>query len=374
MPSFSIVRNSPIIRTPRLMQCEGLFDISPLTKSEQTWQVDLNLPESWHVGLIVGPSGSGKTTIAREVFGDHLCGTWEWPAEKSILDGFPDAMSIKEIVALLSSVGFSSPPSWLRPFHVLSNGEQFRVNLARALAEMSDLAVVDEFSSVVDRTVAQIGSAAIAKTVRRRKQQFIAVSCHYDIIEWLEPDWIYQPHLNELTRGCQRRPPIKLEIKRTHYSVWRLFRKHHYLDTDLHRGAICFCAFWKGMPVAFSATLHMPHPRSRNLKREHRLVCLPDYQGVGIGNAVSAYIGSLWTALGWRYTSVTSNPAMIHARAKSRDWKMYSAPTMKGEIFPKGCLRKRHRQSIPTRLRASFEYVGKALDAQEARSVLAGVV
>ena len=60
---------------------------------------------------------------------------------------------------------------WLRPFHVLSNGEQFRATIARALAESAkgrELVVIDEFTSVVDRTVAQIGSAAIAKTIRRR--------------------------------------------------------------------------------------------------------------------------------------------------------------------------------------------------------------
>ena len=87
----------------------------------------------------------------------------------------------------MSSVGFSSPPSWVRPYHVLSNGEQFRVDIARTLSEKPQLAIVDEFTSVVDRTVAQIGSSAIQKTVRRRGQKFIAVSCHYDIVKWLEP-------------------------------------------------------------------------------------------------------------------------------------------------------------------------------------------
>ncbi len=78
-------------------------------------------------------------------------------------------MAIKEITALLSSVGFSSPLAWLRPFEGLSIGERFRVTMARALAETRDLTVIDELTSVVDRTVAQIGSAAIAKTVRRRQ-------------------------------------------------------------------------------------------------------------------------------------------------------------------------------------------------------------
>ena len=79
--------------------------------------------------------------------------------------------------------------------------------------------------------------AAIAKAVRRRKQKFIAVSCHHDIIEWLQPDWIYEPAGDQLTlpRGSLQRPKIELEIFRVHYPAWELFRKHHYLDTNLNR-------------------------------------------------------------------------------------------------------------------------------------------
>lgn len=217
-----INRESQVIKTPRVLQLNGIFDIPPSDRSAESWKINLQLPEQWNVGLIVGPSGSGKTTIARELFGDYLVKDWPWPDDKSIVDGFPRDMSIKDIVALLSSVGFSSPPSWVRPFRVLSNGEQFRVNMARTLCEMKELAVVDEFTSIVDRTVAQIGSAAIAKTVRKRQQRFIAVSCHYDIANWLEPDWVYQPHINELYTGryLYQRPKIELEVKRVHHSAW----------------------------------------------------------------------------------------------------------------------------------------------------------
>jgi ABC-type glutathione transport system ATPase component len=164
-----IERPTEVQQTARVKQASGLFDLPPARKSEQVWDVDLSgLPHEWHVGVIVGPSGAGKTTVTTELFGKELVAGWPWPVDKSILDGFPVGMSIKDITGLLSSVGFSSPPAWLRPFHVLSNGQQFRVNLARTLAEKPGLAVVDEFTSVVDRTVAQIGSAAVAKTVRRR--------------------------------------------------------------------------------------------------------------------------------------------------------------------------------------------------------------
>lgn len=371
MPCINIVKQSDIIRTPRLMQMEGMFDVAPSKQSEEQWSINFELPALWNVGLIVGPSGSGKTTVARELFGNNMMSEWEWPVDKSLLDGFPVNMSIREIVELLSSVGFSSPPSWVRPFHVLSNGEQFRVNMARTLAEQKDLSVVDEFTSVVDRTVAQIGSAAIAKTVRRRNQQFVAVSCHYDIAEWLEPDWVYQPHINEFHNGRYlQRPKIKLEIRRVHSSAWQVFRKHHYLDTNLHPGAMCWGAFWNNTPIGFVAILHFPHPKARNIKREHRVVCLPDYQGVGVGNALSAYAGAMCKAMGFRYQSQTSHPAMIRSRAKSTKWRMIAKPNNKTKVMVSGGADQwQGKTKLSTRLRATFEYVGPALDEVEAQSV-----
>jgi ABC-type thiamine transport system ATPase subunit len=355
------------------MQMEGMFDVPPSQRSAETWTVNLALPEQWNVGLIVGPSGSGKTTIARELFSEHIVAGWDWPADKSILDGFSAGMSIKDIVELLSSVGFSSPPSWVRPFHVLSNGEQFRVNMARTLAENKELAVVDEFTSVVDRTVAQIGSAAIQKTVRRRNQKFIAVSCHYDIIDWLEPDWVFQPHTGEflLGRSLHQRPKIELTIRRVHSSAWQLFRKHHYLDTNLNTSAVCFCAFWQGVPVAFTAVLHFPHPTRKNTKREHRTVCLPDYQGVGIDNAMSAYIGSVCRGLGYSFLSTTSHPGMIKARSLSKIWKMNKAPKTNSGGMASSIQSLRKTYAIG-RVTAAFEYIGPALPRDEARRVWNG--
>lgn len=372
MPSLNILRESPIVHTPRSMQIEGMFDLPSKDKTRQEWRVSFELPEEWNIGVIVGPSGSGKSTVARELFGEHMVSAFDWPVDKAIVDGFPSEMGIKEIVQLMSSVGFSSPPSWLKPFHVLSNGEQFRVTMARALAENRDLCVVDEFTSVVDRTVAKIGSAAIAKTIRRRKQQFVAVTCHYDVLEWLEPDWIYQPHVNsfELPRGRLQRPPIEIEVRRVHRSAWQLFKHHHYLSADIATGAICFCAFIDDSPVAFDAWLPFVGRLKSNQKarRGHRTVCLPDYQGVGIGNALFTHIASAWSALGFRAFSNTGHPAEINKRARSREWKMTSRPKMR----PKDGGKIRTATRATNRLVASFEYVGPVMDRAAAEVLING--
>lgn len=359
MSRVDIVKESHVVRSPRVIQLEGIFGLPVEKKSRVEWSVDLPLEQrEWNIGLIVGPSGCGKTTIARELFKNELVRCFDWFQKKSIVDGFPKEMGIKEITALLSSVGFSSPPSWLRPYHLLSNGEQFRVTLARALAEQPELAVIDEFTSVVDRSVAKIGSSAVAKAVRKRQQKFVALACHYDIIDWLDPDWIYQPGIDEFQWRCERqsRPPISLKIINVHRSAWELFRKYHYLDSTIQQSSNCFLALVDDRPAAFTAVIHFPHKTSPSF-REHRTVCLPDFQGAGIGNALSEYVASLYCCKK-AYTSITGHPAMIRHRAKSKLWKMLRSPsTVKRQVGLEQN-RKRRIASSSGRVTASFRYIG----------------
>ena len=366
MPSTRIVRTTDVNRSVRVAQVEGIFSIQPSERNAVEWDVSFDLPDEWNIGLIVGPSGSGKTTVARELFGEHIVDGWEWGKDTSLLDSFPEDMSIKDITALLSSVGFSTPASWVRPFHVLSNGEQFRVNMARTMAEMRDgVAVVDEFTSVVDRTVAQIGSAAIAKTIRRRKQQLIAVTCHYDVAEWLEPDWVYQPHTGAFEAGRSlRRPTINLTVRRVHYQAWKIFGTYHYLDHDINHASHCYCAFINDQPVAFCAVLPHPHATKPGW-RFHRLVCLPDYQGVGIGSVLADHVGSIFAASGKPVYRTLAHPAVIHAANKSPNWHMYRKPSASPKQG-KNSIRKDDISVARDRLIAGFRYVGPAIPQQDA--------
>jgi hypothetical protein len=334
------------------------------------WTVELPLHENdWNIGLIVGPSGCGKSTIARSLFADAMTVDdlhTAWPADRCVLDAFPEVMPIKEIVQLLSSVGFASPPAWLRPYHVLSTGQRFRCDLALLLARSPRLAVMDEYTSVVDRTVAQIGSAALAKTVRQRRQRFVAVTCHEDVEVWLQPDWTYQPATSTFTWRClQRRPPIALNVFRCRRAAWTLFRAHHYLSHDLAPGAVCLLAAWHDRPVALSAWVN--HMSRRGGKREHRTVTLPDFQGVGIGMALSTFCASLWKALGHRAVSTTTHPAFAAARLRSAHWRMTRSPSLAGSRVEHKIRGFRHAAN---RLTAGFEYVGPALDRRVAERVL----
>ncbi len=323
-----LVLESEIARTPRVVQTEGIFDVPAAEKSRVEYHLDVPLDEQpWSVGLIVGPSGAGKSSVARHLFGDALIDGYEWPNGKAIVDGF-GALPIRDTTAALNSVGFSSPPNWVRPFSVLSNGERFRANLARAIVDERPLVAVDEFTSVVDRQSALVASHSLAKAVRAKPgKRFVAVTCHYDVLDWLQPDWVLEPHIGKFDwRSVQPRPRVTLDLVRCDHSAWRWFAPHHYLSADLNKSARCFVGLVDGSPAAFVALRHFVHPRVSNIQQVTRVVVMPEFQGLGLGRHMLAFAGAMATTAGHRCAITTSHPALIASLARSVDWRMTSRP------------------------------------------------
>lgn len=199
MSDFNIVKNVDIDNTFRVAKIKNDFDIKEEHLAEN-FSGKIKTPENWNIGLIVGSSGTGKSTIGYELFGEKIIDNFKYES-KSVIDDMPKKSNIDDISKMFYSVGFGSVPSWLKPYNVLSNGEKMRVDLARKMLE-SDFIVFDEFTSVVDREVAKTMSIAIRKMIDRNKEKkFVAISCHYDIIEYLQPDWIFDT--NEMKQVFQ---------------------------------------------------------------------------------------------------------------------------------------------------------------------------
>lgn len=324
MPRVDVVAECPVYDSFRVQQVAGMFDVTVEEKCRQAFSVEVPaLDENWGIGVVVGPSGSGKSTIAREAFGKYLYADEPWREDQAVIDGFGETPT-KTIGGMLTAVGFSSPPAWVKPYSVLSNGEKFRCDLARALLRDTPLVVFDEFTSVVDRTVAKIGSAAVAKALRTGKiaKRFVAVTCHYDIVEWLEPDWVLDMASGTLERRRLRRPPIELEIYRGKVAGWKLFARHHYLNAKLAPAAVCYYALHQGEPVGICAFLPMLGKKGR--RRISRIVVLPDYQGVGIGTRLLHASAELVRRAGNRVSITTGHPAMIEHLKRSPLWRVTS--------------------------------------------------
>lgn len=309
----------------RAAAVKSLFNV----ESGADFSIEANLPidqEDWQIGVIVGPSGSGKTSLGAKI-GPLYQPTW--PDNEPIIDAIAPHQGFDVVTGALASVGLGSVPTWLRPYPVLSNGEKFRATLAKLVCEAPALAVIDEFSSVVDRQIAQIGAGAFAKGWRRTTGKVVLLSCHYDILDWVSPDWVFDTSTGEFQRGLlRRRPKIEMEIHQTNWSYWPLFESHHYLKLPHMIAATCYVATVNGEPVAHLAVSTRPGLVEG---RACRLVVMPEWQGAGVGMRFLNAVCEQWLQGKNRYQKPlptlfhTSHPGLAAALRRDPKWTQVSA-------------------------------------------------
>ena len=359
---ISIVLESGVDLSMKARQVCGMFDCPPEEKQRLSWDVDFPISEKpWSVGLIVGPSGCGKSTIANHVWRDEMKWQPKW-TKRSVIDDF-DAGST-ETTNALNAVGFNTVPAWLRPYSVLSNGEQFRVEMARRILEQPGTIVIDEFTSVVDRQVAKIASHAVQKYARKKGRQMVAVSCHEDVIEWLQPDWVLTPANREFAwRSVRQRPRLNCHVARLPYEAWSLFAPHHYMSAEMNKAARCFGLWCENTLAAFTGILHFPHPVAQNIKTISRTVTLPDYQGVGLNFVLNETLGRAYSTLGYRLRNYPAHA--LYARAfRPNEWKMIRKL---GTLARRDVVR--HKNNAP-RSCGVYEWVGGKMDREDAKRLI----
>lgn len=311
----------------RAARVKSLFNVD----SGANFNLDVNLPlesEPWQIGVVVGPSGSGKTSIGNALWGTDAVYKPTWPARKPIIDAIAPKGGFDDVTAALSSVGLGSVPTWLRPYSVLSNGEQFRANLARLITEAPPRAVLDEFSSVVDRQIAQVGAGAFAKAWRRTNGQVVLLSCHYDILDWIRPDWVFDTATGSFQRGWLRpRPRIDVELWETDWRHWPQFEPHHYLKLPKMIAATNYVATVDGQLVAHLGVSTRPGMIEA---RACRLVVMPEWQGAGVGIRFLDAVCERWLQGQNRYAKQmrtlfhTSHPGLAAALRRNPRWTQVS--------------------------------------------------
>lgn len=321
---MEIVLKSNVNRDEYTDYIQDHFDLSVGDIAEVRIPNNLNLSRlgDWNIGVICGASGSGKSTIL------HSLGEIkevEFDNNKPLISNF-SPMTPQEASQILCAMGLASVPTWIRPYSSLSNGEKYRAEVAKRISSESvgGIILVDEYTSVVDRNVAKSMSNALQKYIRKEKKQIILATCHYDILEWLQPDWIYD--LNKggaLEKGdCLRqRPQISLQVYRTEPDTWQLFKKHHYMTQEMNRSAMCFCFTWENQLVAFASILPQLGRGVGKAMRMTRLVILPDFQGLGLGGKILDFMGGICCANGFKFYIKTVNPRMGYHLEHSDKWK-----------------------------------------------------
>lgn len=301
-----------------MISVEDVFEKYDLIDVDESFPIP-KLPQSGLI-LLCGSSGSGKSTILKHHFGDERVSFGSDP----IICEFSTPTQAERF---LIACGLRSIPVWKRLYHTLSNGEKHRAECAKALD--SGFEFIDEFTSVVDRDTAKSLSYSIQKHFRESgRKRLVIASCHRDIIDWLNPDYLYDTDAQDWDyshspRGCLWRPSISITVRseRIGEDLWRIFRKHHYLSASYNKASNAFAAEINGKIVGMCSILSFPSGTFSNAWREHRTVVLPEFQGLGIGTALSETVAQLVVDNGCRFFSKTSHPAFGLHRDRSNLWR-----------------------------------------------------
>jgi len=255
----------------------------------------------------------------------------------------------------------------LRPVCTLSNGQKARAEAAILMCN-NDMTVIDEWTSVVDRTVAKVMSHCIQKHTRKENKRIVLLSCHYDVLEWLNPDWVIDCNKQEyvdrrsVRLDFKRTERLQFDIRETTRNTWKYFSKYHYLTDTMPGGHTKIFGLWHDQnQIGFICYAnYVPYRKSqRNQKmimHANRIVIHPDYAGMGLGimmtNESAKYL-SKWYKIMCKFSSVPIYKSM----KKSPFWKIVDVKRQIGATNVGGNMLRKSgfRENIKT---YSFEFVG----------------
>ena len=292
MQNYELTLESAVSKSFRCTKAANSVDLDVEKKATHHFKVQADIEKPYNVGLIVGASGSGKSTLAEHIWGEG-CFQTLLKDDLPIIEQLPETLSYNECVSVLGGVGLTQVPCWIRPAYTLSNGQRARAEIALKMSHggQDQIIVIDEWTSVVDRTIAKVMSHCVQKFARRSNAQVVLCSCHYDVIEWLNPDWVIDCNKQSYTdrrclqRSYKRKEKLRFTVKQAERSTWKYFSRYHYLSEKLPGGLNLFFGLYAGNDqVGFSAmSNYVPHRKGRRRQmHSNRTVIHPDYCGFGI--------------------------------------------------------------------------------------------
>lgn len=364
MQTYDVTLQSEISKGYLCKRAADSLDIDVQKKSIHSLTISADLESPYHIGLIIGASGSGKTTLAKKIFGED-CFKIVLDETKPIIEQFPETYDYETCATLLCGVGLTQVPCWIRPVYTLSNGQKARAEAALLMCR-DELTIIDEWTSVVDRTVGKVMSYCLQKNARDKQKKVVILSCHYDVVEWLNPDWIIDCNKQEyidrrlLWQNFKRSEKLQFTIKESNRHGWKYFSKYHYLSENLPGGKVYYFGLFLGCDqIGFIYyTNYVPHTakQKENCQKmtmhANRIVIHPDYAGFGLGlkmTNITAEIMSKKYKIMCKFSSVPVYKAMM----KSDKWKLINISRL---MKPPEKLRR--KSGFRTKIKTySFEYV-----------------
>ena len=130
------------------------------------------------------------------------------------------------------------------------------------------------------------------------------------------------------------------------------------MNTSLNAASKCYLATFNDAICAFFAVLHFPHPKVKNFKRGHRLVVLPDFQGLGIGHLFSSHIAQMYKDRGFRFIITSNTKSLLRQRQRDPKWIVSRIGRTSAIDLQKSTLTALANTVSSNKLTYSYEYIG----------------
>lgn len=370
--TIDVKLQSEVFTNFRCQVAANSLDIDVKKKSIHHLHIDnVAIKDNWNIGLVYGASGSGKTTLVKKLFGDDIFKSII-DEETPIINQLPSNLSYEECANLLNGIGLNSVPCWIRPVKTLSNGQRARAEAVLLMSQDSEIVFIDEWTSVVDRTIAKAMSLCIYKFAKKYNKKIVLLSCHYDILEWLKPDWMIDCNKQqfELPKSdaffFTEREKLQFTIREVGRETWKYFSKYHYLNDNLPAGKIfLYGLFHNDNQIGFQCFAnYTPHSdkSKKIIYHSNRTIIHPDYNGLGLGIMLINETSSLLLQkVDCKIMAKFSSTPVFKAMRKQKQWRFL------GEQREMGIKRKGKGMQRASGFRDkgikfyNFEYIGHKL-------------
>lgn len=204
MTQYCISRafTSSVERTPRVLEIAEGFGLG-LTDKEFVIYDNLTLEiETGDVVYITGQSGSGKSLLLRDLVAKMRADGLKVADLNEIeLEDRPVielvGKSTTHATELLAKAGISDAWIYIRKPSELSDGQRYRLKLAKVMETDADVWVADEFGAVLDRETAKVIAFNLQKVARREGKSIMVATTHTDMTAELAPDLMITKRFRE---------------------------------------------------------------------------------------------------------------------------------------------------------------------------------
>nr|DAL48415.1 MAG TPA_asm: hypothetical protein [Caudoviricetes sp.] len=210
--NINVAFKTRVNKTVRTLEIAESFGLG---LDEKEWvlydNLELNIDQG-DVVYVTGQSGSGKSVVLRELQklmaaeGKSVASIDQFTFEddKNVIDQIGKTTS--DALGLLSMAGLNDAYLFVRKPSEMSDGQKYRLKIAKLIESGADVWVADEFGAVLDRVTAQVVASNLQRAARKVGATVIVATTHEDLVNALRPSV-------QITKHFKERVKVDYEVK-----------------------------------------------------------------------------------------------------------------------------------------------------------------